>query len=409
MANVLPHPETDDDYLEVSLVEADNAQLERALTVLGRLAHELREPARQWVRQVLEVDPTGRARAALAATVAVSEKHIDDVLGQELARALEGHDDAALAQDWEAQNLLPHQTVALREVKVWAYKQLRSRAASEELAARYAGLLGIALNQIGRREEALSATQEAVGRYRGLAEARPDPFLPAHLVASLNNLGMMLGNLGRREEALSATQEAVRHYRGLAGARPDAFLPGLAGALTNLGRDLSAVGDLEGAKAATQEAVQAYRQLAEAHPDAFLPNLADSLDNLGGAFSELDDWEGAKAATQEAVETYRQLADARPEEFLPDLARSLGTHGHALLQADETEAGVAMLMEGAQLLMPFFDRLPETYSQLMRSLVTLAARGAEGLPTPPAELEGLQERYHAVVESIESGPDGPVD
>ncbi|MDD9945986.1 MAG: tetratricopeptide repeat protein [Myxococcales bacterium] len=362
MANVLPHPETDDDYLEVSLVEADNAQLERALTVLGRLAHELREPARQWVRQVLEVDPTGRARAALAATVAVSEKHIDDVLGQELARALEGHDDAALAQDWEAQNLLPHQTVALREVKVWAYKQLRSRAASEELAARYAGLLGIALNQIGRREE-----------------------------------------------ALSATQEAVRHYRGLAGARPDAFLPGLAGALTNLGRDLSAVGDLEGAKAATQEAVQAYRQLAEAHPDAFLPNLADSLDNLGGAFSELDDWEGAKAATQEAVETYRQLADARPEEFLPDLARSLGTHGHALLQADETEAGVAMLMEGAQLLMPFFDRLPETYSQLMRSLVTLAARGAEGLPTPPAELEGLQERYHAVVESIESGPDGPVD
>jgi tetratricopeptide (TPR) repeat protein len=45
---------------------------------------------------------------------------------------------------------------------------------------------------------------------------------------SLNNLGGMLSNLGRREEALAATQEAVEHYRRLAEANPQAFLPDLA-------------------------------------------------------------------------------------------------------------------------------------------------------------------------------------
>jgi hypothetical protein len=45
---------------------------------------------------------------------------------------------------------------------------------------------------------------------------------------SLNNLGAMLSNLGRREEALAATQEAVDIRRRLAQTRPDAFLPDLA-------------------------------------------------------------------------------------------------------------------------------------------------------------------------------------
>jgi hypothetical protein len=52
------------------------------------------------------------------------------------------------------------------------------------------------------------ATQEAVTSYRSLAKTRPDAFLP-DLATSLNNLGFMLSELGRREDALAATQEAV--------------------------------------------------------------------------------------------------------------------------------------------------------------------------------------------------------
>jgi hypothetical protein len=48
------------------------------------------------------------------------------------------------------------------------------------------------------------------------------------LAQSLSNLGVMLSALGRREEALQATAEAVEILRRLAAQRPDAFLPDLA-------------------------------------------------------------------------------------------------------------------------------------------------------------------------------------
>jgi tetratricopeptide (TPR) repeat protein len=64
------------------------------------------------------------------------------------------------------------------------------------------------LSDLGRREEALAAAQEAVDIYRDLARARPEAFTP-DLAMSLNNLANCLSALGRREEALAAAQEAV--------------------------------------------------------------------------------------------------------------------------------------------------------------------------------------------------------
>jgi tetratricopeptide (TPR) repeat protein len=80
--------------------------------------------------------------------------------------------------------------------------------------------------------------------------------------------------LGRREEALEATQEAVDLYRRLAAQHPDAFLPDLAEEPRQPGRRLSEMGRREEALQATQEAVDLYRRLAAQHPDAFLPDLA---------------------------------------------------------------------------------------------------------------------------------------
>jgi hypothetical protein len=47
------------------------------------------------------------------------------------------------------------------------------------------------------------------------------------LAVSLNNLGNRLSELGRREEALAAAQEAVAIRRQLAQQHPEAFLPDL--------------------------------------------------------------------------------------------------------------------------------------------------------------------------------------
>ena len=49
----------------------------------------------------------------------------------------------------------------------------------------------------------------------------------------------MLSDLGRREAALKAAEEAVGLSRELAEARPDAFTPDLAGSLHNLANMLS--------------------------------------------------------------------------------------------------------------------------------------------------------------------------
>jgi tetratricopeptide (TPR) repeat protein len=65
------------------------------------------------------------------------------------------------------------------------------------------------LSDLGRREEALKAIEEAVAIYGGLAEVRPDAFRP-NLAVSLNNLSNRLSDLGRREEALEAVKEAIR-------------------------------------------------------------------------------------------------------------------------------------------------------------------------------------------------------
>jgi tetratricopeptide (TPR) repeat protein len=64
------------------------------------------------------------------------------------------------------------------------------------------------LAQLGRREDALAAIEQAVAIRRGLAAARPDAFRP-DLALSLNNQSNRLAQLGRREDALAAIEEAV--------------------------------------------------------------------------------------------------------------------------------------------------------------------------------------------------------
>jgi tetratricopeptide (TPR) repeat protein len=227
--------------------------------------------------------------------------------------------------------------------------------------------LGIRLSNLGRREEALAASQEAVAIHRRLAETRPDAFLP-DLASSLNNLGIRLSNLGRREEALAASQEAVAIHRRLAETRPDAFLPNLASSLNNLGNRLSNLGRREEALAASQEAVAIHRRLAETRPDAFLPNLASSLNNLGDRLSNLGRREEALAASQEAVAIYRRLAETRPDAFLPNLAMSLGALCRVLAAAEHHGEAAAVARQGLAAIMPFAEKHAATFGGLARAL-----------------------------------------
>ena len=89
------------------------------------------------------------------------------------------------------------------------------------------------------------------------------------LAASLNNLGLDLSDLGRREEALAASQEAVEIRRRLAAARPDDFLPDLARSVSALSDAFAAVDRHEEAAQAATEALDILVPFVERYPQAF--------------------------------------------------------------------------------------------------------------------------------------------
>ena len=122
-------------------------------------------------------------------------------------------------------------------------------------------------------------------------------------------------DLGRLEEAVAATQEAVDIRRRLAQTRPDAFLPDLATSLNNLGIRLSDLGRLEQALAASQEAVDIYRRLAQTRPDAFLPDLAMSISVTSDVLFALDRRTEAAAAARNALETLLPFVERYPDAY----------------------------------------------------------------------------------------------
>ncbi|MCA1697662.1 MAG: serine protease, partial [Actinobacteria bacterium] len=112
-------------------------------------------------------------------------QQLGDPIGMLLAAALERHPDPALAR--ALLDHVPQDTVSLREAAAVATTQALEGATDNQ--AQRAGLLvshSNRLRQLGRREDALTAIDEAVGAYRELAAARPDVFL-ADLAMALNN------------------------------------------------------------------------------------------------------------------------------------------------------------------------------------------------------------------------------
>jgi len=138
-------------------------------------------------------------------------------------------------------------------------------------------LMGLMLNAVGRRQEALPPTEEAVKIFRELAKTNPG-FL-GELAASLNNIGVMYIEVGRSQQALVSLEEALKIRRELVKTNP-AFLGDLASSLYNLGKFYSELGRRLEALAFTEEAVKIRRELAQTNP-AFLGDLAGSLNNWG--------------------------------------------------------------------------------------------------------------------------------
>ena len=238
---------------------------------------------------------------------------------------------------------------------------------------------------VGRSEDALAASEDATSIYRKWATARPRWYAAlrrrsqrtrwAALAWSLNNLSNRLSWLIRKEEALAASEEATGIYRKLATARSDAFRPNLAISLDTLSTGLADQGRTEDALAASEEATGIYRKLATARPDRFRPLLARSLDTLARRLDGQGRTEDALAASEEAVTIHRKLATAHPDAFLPDLADSLDTLAHRLAGQSRTEDALAASEEAVTIHRKLATAHPDAFLPLLaHSLETLARR-----------------------------------
>jgi tetratricopeptide (TPR) repeat protein len=300
--------------------------LERALGELGAAAlRELDDALPAGHLQLLELALDVSDRHATAARMALATVEAERAAPDALQHASFEYASARNRFSGRLSDLgRREEALMASEEAVFIFRQLAEARPDVFLPTLAASVnnMGNRLSDMGRREEALEASKQAVGIYRRLTGPQPDAFLP-NLAMCLNNMGNRLSDMGRREEALKASEEAVDVYRRLAATGPDAFLPKLALCLSNKGSHHSKLGRPEEALKASEEALDIRRRLAETQPDLFLSDLASSLNNVSSNFSDLDRDEEALKASEEAVDIYRRLAEGRPDAFLPDLATSL--------------------------------------------------------------------------------------
>jgi tetratricopeptide (TPR) repeat protein len=307
------------------LTGLDAAQAQRALVLLARASAD-HEQAQALLKSSLARFPEVVAGLAAPRQVMIA---IADAIPYPSAALAEAHASIAL----RILGTYPRGTAG------WA-QWLNTRA--------------VLLGDLGRREEALTAIEDAVTAYRMLAHYRPGIFR-RDLAMALNNQSLRLSALGRQEEALQVINEAVTYYRPLADVRPDIFRRDLAMALNNQSLRLSALGWREEAMRAIDEAVRIYRALASDRPDTFLPDLAMALNNQSSCLSDLGRGAEALAVIEEAVAIRRALADVRPDIFLAGLASALnsrsvhlsalGRRAEAMLPIDEAGVSFRALAE----------------------------------------------------------------
>ncbi|MDR2898452.1 MAG: tetratricopeptide repeat protein [Spirochaetaceae bacterium] len=148
--------------------------------------------------------------------------------------------------------------------------------------------------------------EKALEKYRKLAEAEPEAFLPA-VATTLNNLAILHRALNQHQQAEKEYTEALTIRRKLAEAQPDAFLPDVAMTLNNLANLHSDLNQHQQAEKEYKEALSIYRKFAEQSPDAFLAFVIKILKNLAALHTDMQKHELAQAELKEAEEIERRL------------------------------------------------------------------------------------------------------
>jgi tetratricopeptide (TPR) repeat protein len=229
-------------------------------------------------------------------------------------------------------------------------------------AARIRYRVAMILDEIGDRDQAITAYEEALAAHRGVNQAAENPYLDAVL--------------GR-----------------LAGGPPGEFRHNLASIYNGLGNLWYDKGEYERALGYYDQAVEGYEQLARDYKDypLYRSQLARVIQNRGGALEQLKRYDEAAADYQSAVDHQKAVLDkdGGPAEY----RRWLAGHYEALAGAQRGAGRVSAAAAAAWQLQGLWPEDPEEQYRAARELALCAAAVGAGKPQLTAGEEAERRQY----------------
>lgn len=391
--------------------QANDGQLGRALTVLGRAASR-HENAGSLIEDMLASDP-GRL-LPIAAEVAAQLRDPDPLTGA-IAACLPRLDDQ-LAM-FRLADALPGDTVALADAAVAITRA--AAAASAQLhgedSAEHAGRLNdlaARLAAVDAHEEALETAQRAVAvaRQAGSASlptilctlARQQVMLgrsgeargtyrqamtlsqrqDEHLYAVCLSSYALLGGDGKKASILADSARAVRILGRLARDKPPDRQRDYAKAIADHAVVLSVYGRYQEALDGANRALDVLRPLAATRPDAFRPDLGRALNSLAAIHAEVGGFPQARPPATEAAEIFRDLAALKPGRFDLLLTDVLRTYAGVLSALGQGERAFDTMAQTVAIFQRLIARRPDArlpdFVVVVRNLASVATRANRG-------------------------------
>ncbi|KAJ6531560.1 hypothetical protein DFH09DRAFT_136674 [Mycena vulgaris] len=254
-----------------------------------------------------------------------------------------GRNDEALGAAQESTSIYILQAPIMRASYLYALRK-------EELGAHAFHTLSLRLATSGELERALLNAEKATELYRELVSLAPR-LLPT-LASSLQNLASILWNVGRRDEGISACDEAVSIMRKVADSETY-FLRALGDALDQLARYVDEKGDIERAAAARSESSEVRRRIELLPPEPQF--LFSDIETESDDDDDDQDWE---TATESEDETHKpsdattdidvMVSEAARVAFIVSTETQIEQSGISMEGAD---SAVAPASKGSQAVM----------------------------------------------------------
>jgi eukaryotic-like serine/threonine-protein kinase len=262
--------------------------------------------------------------------------------------------------------------------------------------------LGHLTEEIGSKEDALQAYQQAMEILRQLVVEHPQVTeFQNDLANSQISIGSLLKGTGKLDEALQAYEQAQEIQQRLVRENPTLakFQNQLAGCHYNIGHLLRIVGKIDEALREYEQALEMQRRLVRENPSniQFQSDLGKSYNNIGSLLSDTGKPTEALKAYEQALEIRQRLVRENPtiSEFLSYLA---ATHEN-IGRAERRIGRFDMALQAYELALNMRRRLATenpTVTQFLRDLASShnnfgSLLNATGKPT-----EALQEYQQAL-------------